>query len=114
MMSEIKFDKDELLAAIQADIANDIAAIQTIAPDTSLRIIAEIVESLLILTPAERGTVAKELAEADAVKADEFAVQLLASVDAVEDSRYVRMWKRIIASINADEHDYEAQTAGAQ
>ena len=82
--------------------------------DTSLRIIAEIVESLLMLAPAERGTVAKELAEADAAQADEFAVQLLASVDAVEDSRYVRMWKRIIASINADEHDYEAQIAGAQ
>ena len=87
---------------------------QSSTPNTSLRIIAEIVESLLILTPAERGTVAKELAEADAVKADEFAVQLLASVDAVEDARYVRMWKRIIASINADEHDYEAQIAGAQ
>ena len=115
MMNELKFNKGELLAAIQADIANDIAAIQTdMDADTSLRIIAEIVESLLILTPAERGTVAKELAEADAVKADEFAVQLLASVDAVEDARYVRMWKRIIASINADEHDYEAQIAGAQ
>ncbi len=84
------------------------------APDTSLRIIAEIVESLLMLAPAERGTVAKELAEADAAQADEFAVQLLASVDAVEDSRYVRIWKRIIASINADEHDCEAQIAGAQ
>ena len=32
--------------------------------DTSLRIIAEIVEGLLMLTPAERGTVAKEFAEA--------------------------------------------------
>lgn len=164
MMNEIKFDKDELLAAIQADIANDtslrasaeidelataILALDGVqecdlvaafvradprradaflvtlaealepaqsasAPETSLRIIAEIVESLLILTPAERGTVAKELAEADAAQADEFAVQLLASVDAVEDSRYVRMWKRIIASINADEHDYEAKIASAQ
>lgn len=103
-MSELKFDKAELIAAIKADMD----------ADTSLRIIAEIVESLLMLTSAERGSVAKEMAEADAVKADEFAVQLLASVDSVEDARYTRMWKRIIASINADEHDYEAQIAGAQ
>lgn len=97
-MSEIKFNKDELLAAIQADIAND----------TSLRIIAEIVESLLILTPAERGTVAKELAEADAVKADEFAVMLTRQATAV---RLKRMLRGIF---DVDEHDYEAQIAGAQ
>lgn len=159
-MNELKFNKDELIAAIKADMDADnsvcinklVGAIFALdgvqecdlavamvradarradeffvtlgealdpaqsasAPETSLRIIAEIVESLLILTPADRATVAKELAEADAERADEFAVQLLASVDAVEDARYVRMWKRIIASINADEHDYEAQIAGAQ
>ena len=109
MMNELKFNKGELLAAIQADIANDIAAIQTdMDADTSLRIIAEIVESLLILTPAERGTVAKELAEADAVKADEFAVMLTRQATAV---RLRRMLRGIF---DVDEHDYEAQIAGAQ
>ena len=108
-MSEIKFNKDELIAAIQADIANDIAAIQAdIANDTSLRIIAEIVESLLILTPAERGTVAKELAEAVPALADEFAVMLTRHATAV---RLKRMLRGIF---DVDEHDYEAQIAGAQ
>ena len=97
-MSELKFNKDELLAAIQADIAND----------TSLRIIAEIVESLLLLTPAERGTVAKELAEADAERADEFAMMLTRQATAV---RLKRMLRGIF---DVDEHDYEAQIAGAQ
>lgn len=97
-MSEIKFDKAELLAAIKADMD----------ADTSLRIIAEIVESLLILTPAERGTVAKELAEADAAQADEFAVMLTRQATAV---RLRRMLRGIF---DVDEHDYEAQIAGAQ
>lgn len=109
MMNELKFNKGELLAAIQADIANDIAAIQTdMDADTSLRIIAEIVESLLILTPAERGTVAKELAEADAAQADEFAMMLTRQATAV---RLKRMLRGIF---DVDEHDYEAQIAGAQ
>lgn len=95
-MSEIKFNKDELLAAIKADMD----------ADTSLRIIAEIVESLLILTPAERGTVAKELAEADAVKADEFAVMLTRQATAVRLKRMLRGF--------FDVDDYEAQIAGAQ
>ena len=76
------------------------------APETSLRIIAEIVESLLILTPAERGTVAKELAEADAAQADEFAVMLTRQATAV---RLKRMLRGIF-----DVDDYEAQIAGAQ
>lgn len=167
MMSEIKFNKDELLAAIQTDIANDAslrasAGIDELATailaldgvqecdlavamvradarradefcvtlgealdpaqsatpaqsadkqptaDTSLRIIAEIVESLLLLTPAERSTVAKEMAEADAVKADEFAVMLTRQATAV---RLRRMLRGIF---DVDEHDYEAQIAGAQ
>ena len=158
MMNEIKFDKDELLAAIQADIANDtslrasaeidelataILALDGVqecdlvaafvradprradaflvtlaealepaqsasAPETSLRIIAEIVESLLMLTPAERGTVAKELAEADAERADEFAMMLTRQATAV---RLKRMLRGIF---DVDEHDYEAQIAGAQ
>ena len=97
-MSEIKFDKNELLAAVQADIAND----------TSLRIIAEIVESLIVLTPAERGTVAKELAEADPAMADEFAVMLTRQATAV------RLKKMLRGIFDVDEHDYEAQIAGAQ
>ena len=108
-MSEIKFNKDELIAAIQADIANDIAAIQAdIANDTSLRIIAEIVESLLLLTPADRATVAKELAEADAAQAEEFAVMLTRQATAVRLKRMLR------GVFDVDEHDYEAQIAGAQ
>lgn len=97
-MNELKFDKDELIAAIQADMASE----------TSLRIIAEIVESLLLLTPAERGTVAKELAEADPALADEFAVMLTRQATAV---RLRRMLRGIF---DVDEHDYEAQIAGAQ
>ena len=157
-MSEIKFNKAELIAAIQADIANDaslrasagidelataILALDGVqecdlpvalvradarrtdafcvtlgealdpaqsasAPETSLRIIAEIVESLLLLTPAERGTVAKELAEADAAQAEEFAVMLTRQATAVRLKRMLR------GVFDVDEHDYEAQIAAAQ
>jgi len=71
--------------------------------DTSLRIIAEIVEGLLMLTPAERGTVAKEFAEADPALADEFATMIERQCQA---ARLRRMLKSIF---DVDDYDYEAQ-----
>jgi len=60
--------------------------------ESSTLIIAEIVESLLLLTPAERATVAKELAEADAALAEDFAAMITIGCQAV---RLKRMLKSV-------------------
>lgn len=108
-MSEIKFNKDELIAAIQANMANDIAAIQTIAPDTSLRIIAEIVASLLILTPDERTEVATAMAAQDSTTASDFASRLLNACYEKRHRADVQRMVRSALTVTEEEADIDKQ-----
>jgi hypothetical protein len=68
-MNEVILDKSELIAAIQADIDDD------------LRTIAEIVLSLLLLTPAELNEVARRFVETGPAQANRLADALIDVLD---------------------------------
>lgn len=68
-MNEIILDKAELIAAIKADI------------DAEMRIIAEIVESLFLLTPAELNEVARRFVETSPAQANRLADALIDVLD---------------------------------
>lgn len=66
-----------------------------VAASVNFEIVAEVVESLIIMAPAERAAVAKELAEYDRDLSDQFAGMLL---DAGYEHSHAATLKRMVTS----------------
>lgn len=66
-----------------------------VAASVNFEIVAEVAESMIIMSPAERAAVAKELAEYDRDLSDQFAGMLL---DAGYEHSHAATLKRMVAS----------------
>lgn len=76
-------------------------------PESSLRAIAAVVEVLLLLTPAERATVARELAEAD--HAFEFGSMLFDA--GYEHAQRMAVQRMVRSALTVEDEDIDQRMA---